>query len=234
MENQLNWERPENTEVRWFFGEGWCPANRHNNGCIEAMNWGADYIMLAGSDHVTDLDVLVILKWIIDEKGWDMATGITTTRGVYGPVKKPYQYLSYKKKEGVPLPIVQAARMINTDKIWDVISKEDGSQEIHIIGSGCIMMRREVLETMPQPWFVDQVEPDSINFTRHATNDTAFVARATLKYGFRLWLATEINVWHLETMAIDETFADRFKDKDGIKRWSSIGSVMKQTTSSVP
>jgi hypothetical protein len=226
IENMLNWKRPDGVEVEFFFGGGWCPAKRHNSGVEKAMEWGANAIMIAGPDHIVERDVMVKLWGHIFEEGWDMATGIISSRSALSADSGPFRYTAIKRKEGVQMPTPVVAQMIFSSKLYDVISKEDPSQEIHCIGSGCLMVNRCVFEEMTRPWFVDHGQPDSLNFERSATNDTGFVMRATGHYGFRLWLDTSIDFRHLDIFPIDETYQDRFKDKDGIERWSPMGAAM--------
>ena len=219
VENMMNWKRPVGVVVNYFFGKGWCPANRHNNGVQAALDWGADLIVFAGSDHVVEREYLVKLWNNIYVDGWDMASGIITGRTA------PFEYLAYQALTDA-MPNFNVVRMAQSIRFWKTLSKKDGSQEIHCIGTGCLAVKKEVFEKMERPWFRECVNEDDKNFARVPVNDTEFVARATLDYDFRLWLNTDIDCRHLEIFAIDETFRDRFNDKE--QYWSPTRSVLNE------
>jgi len=227
MQNMLNWNRPENTVVNFFFGEGWCSANRHNNAVEQAMDWGADYIVFGGCDHICERDYLVKLVAHLED-GWDMATGFVPSRGNLSRTGGVFQYMAYIGKD-LPgkIPGWSYEDLATTPRLWKNIRKKDTpSQEINCIGSGCLALKRKVFETVERPWFKEYLKPDNINYERTAINDTSFVFRATYEHGFRLWLDTTIDICHLDLFAIDETYEARFQDKTGEERWHPIDTKM--------
>lgn len=243
MENMLNWNRPKDTEVNFFFGKGWCAAARHNHGVEKALEWGADLVVFAGSDHIVERDYLVKLYSNVFDDGWDMATGIISSRGAFVREGGVFTYWAFlgmdmpyppKEQDGehskMPgkLPGFAYDHITTTPRLWQRVGKDAPSQEIQCIGTGTLAVRKEVFEAMERPWFKERLLEGDKNFRRHATNDTAFVASAVFDYGFKLWLNTDIDARHLEIFPIDETYAERFKDKKDESHWSPIGSVLDQ------
>lgn len=243
MENMLNWNKPPDTETNFFFGKGWCAAARHNHGVEKALEWGADLIVFAGSDHIVERDYIVKLYGNVFDDGWDMATGIISSRGAFVREGGVFTYWAFKGMDipyppsehggehGVmpgKLPGFAYDHITTIPRFWQRVGKDAPSQEIQCVGTGTLAVKKEVFSALERPWFAEQLLKDNANFGRHATNDTAFVARAVFDHGFRLWLNTDIDARHLEIFPIDPTYEERFEDKKGESNWSPIGSVMAQ------
>ena len=213
--NLMNLEVPEGWQLRYISGAGWCPATRHNNAMARGLNWGANALYFHGGDHVVDEDILVKLIGHLED-GWDMATGWIPSRGMFG-IKHdlPFPNLAFKLKDGVtslpgPMPVLDFDQ-----ENMELIHDDDApSQEIHMIGTGSLMLKCEVVKDMKRPWFQEVIRKDGF-YGRFAVQDSYFVYRCCVENGFRLWLDTTIKQYHIDAFPIDKTFKERFKDKTG-------------------
>lgn len=211
----MNLIHPDGWSVRFIQGNGWCPANRHNMALAQAINWGAHAMVFMGPDHWVEEDCLVKLIGHLDD-GWDMAAGWVPSRGIVGIDKRPYPYLAYKLKDPDNYIPDKFAVLHYNDKDYEIVTTGAESQEIHIIGSGILMFKVDVVKDMKKPWFGELTQRDEY-YSRWPVQDSHFTYRCTVEGGHRLWLDTTIEAKHLDVFAIDETFEERFKDKTGQK-----------------
>lgn len=65
------------------------------------------------------------------------------------------------------------------------------------LGTGCLLIRRRVIETLADPWFEANGEDvgEDVNFTRKAR-----------EAGFPLWIDTTVEVGHLGIQSVDTQF----------------------------
>lgn len=211
----MNWERPENCDVRFFMGAGWCPAARHNNAVAKSQEWGADLIMFNGGDHLCDFDIMVKMKKSIDE-GWDMVHAMPPSRGVCGVDQQPFKAQSFKVIG--PLPSRDYITHAPPGSI-KVLSYDDEPQESHICGTGNIMMKAAILEGMEKPYFEEEIKKDGL-YSRYCVTDSRFVSRCTIESGAKMFCDTSIKIVHIDAFGIDDTYQERFKDKVGQMDWS--------------
>lgn len=213
--NMMNWERPDDYEVRFFMGCGWCPAARHNDGVLKAQEWGADIIMFNGADHLCPKDIIPRMLKRMGE-GWDMVHAVVPSRGVCGASKKPFQGMSYK----VVGPMNAESPMTHSPSgSVQIITDDMEPQETHITGTGNIMMKAEILDGLEKPYFEEHIKKDG-RYSRFAVQDSNFVYRCTILSGAKLFSDTSIKLVHLDVFGIDQTFRERFKDKEGQMDWS--------------
>jgi hypothetical protein len=176
-----------------------------------------------GADHFVDEDCFVKLVHHIDERGYEMACGWVPSRGVVGPKKEPYPYLAFRIKDVSRLkPKIPGVLQWDEDN-WEIIGAGAESQEIHVIGTGILMFKAELAIDMKKPLFFEFIERAPL-FNRVPVQDSHFVYRCTVEGGNKLWLDTTIGAMHLDIFPIDETYAERFKDKTG-ENWSSMKSL---------
>jgi len=218
--NLMNLQVPEGYEVRFIAGEGWCPAMRHNFAVGMAMTWGADRLCFMGADHFVDEDCLVKLIHHIDERGYGMACGWVPSRGVCGPNKEAYPYLAFKIIDHSKIDPAIPAVLQYTEDNWIVLGHGAESQEIDIIGTGIMMFKADIVIAMKNPLFYEFIERSPL-FNRLPVQDSQFCYRAVVEQGNKCWLDTTIQALHLDVFAIDESFRDRFTDRDGT-HWSSL------------
>ncbi|MHA2264957.1 MAG: hypothetical protein ACXAEN_21400 [Candidatus Thorarchaeota archaeon] len=216
--NVMNLKQPEGWEVRYFCGQGWCPAARHNNALAKGINWGANALMFLGADHVVDEDIMLKLLAHLED-GWDMATGWIPSRGVFGMDRElvfPNMAFFHKDLDRM-VPQGPVGSMELGDSPAALLTDDDlESQEIHMIGTGTLMFKVEVVLDMKMPWFQEVIKKDGL-YSRHCIQDSHFVYRCVVEGGHRLWLDTTIEQKHLQIFPIDKTYKDRFADKAGMQ-----------------
>lgn len=222
--NMLNWERPEDCELRFFMGAGWCPAARHNDAVEKALAWEADLVMFNGADHLCPFDIVKRMKGRIDE-GWDMVHAMVPSRGVVGVDGTPFKSISYKMVSGAHAPTEMAVLYMPKGQT-EIITHTDEPQETHICGTGNIMMKAEIFSGLQKPYFEEFIRKDGM-YGRWCVQDSNFVYRCTIESGARMFCDTTIRLVHLDVFGIDDSFTERFKDKYGEMDWSPARDIRK-------
>lgn len=209
-ENVVNLARPPDVEIRWFRGEGWCPARRHNDGCEKALAWGADLILCLGTDQVYPEDLLPRLLTRYVETG-GVITAMVPFRGhVDWQDMKPFQKLAWITETPATIH-PDGGVAFDTRNTSSLIDPADGDlQRVHLIGSGVLMFHRDHLLSLKKPWFYERVDHETMH--RVADMDSRFVWRLQTEAAATVWVDTTIDVKHLHVFSIDETFSDRFAD----------------------
>lgn len=220
--NMLNWERPEGYDLKFIMGVGWCPAARHNDGVVKAQTWGADLIMFNGGDHLCPKDILPRMLKRIDE-GWDIVQAMIASRGICGASGKPFMAMSYKITGSLPKDnyITNCPPGAITK-----ITRQDEPQQSHVCGTGNIMMKAEILDGLQKPYFEEEIKKDGL-YSRYCVQDSKFVGRCTIESGARLFCDTSIELVHLDVFGIDDSYTERFKDKEGQMDWSPAKDLRK-------
>jgi hypothetical protein len=168
------------------------------------MYWGADYILILGADQMFEEDTLIRMAAHLGE--WDMVSGLVPSRGRIAMQKKPFGAYGYRMKMDADA-IVEAGG----DEVWDLIGTEEGSGQIHSIGTGILLLPAHVFKTLGIPWFIEYINPGK-RYGRRPIMDTQFVKKCTIALGLKLYLDVTIKSKHLDVFQIDETYGDRFSD----------------------
>lgn len=209
----LNMRHPEGCEVRYFRGKGWCPARRHLDVCEQALQWGADLILIIGSDQVHPDDMLCRL---VDryQEGCDVITAMVPARGYVGwQEMRPFQPMAWRLKHdanGNRCVMPRDGIHIDADMMECVEVSDGDLQECDFIGSGVLLFPADVLRGLRQPWFFESVDPT--NMQRLANMDCNFVWRLKAEAHVRVWVDTTIKVKHSHVFDVDETYQNRFED----------------------
>lgn len=214
----LNMRHPEGCEVRYFRGRGWCPARRHLDICEQALAWGADLILIIGTDQVHPEDMLCRLMDRYDE-GCDVITAMVPARGYIGwQDMRPFQPMAWRLKRDTDgnrmvLPRYRKdgeAFTITTDMMEPIDPADGPLQECDFIGSGVLMFPTDVLRGLRKPWFFETVDPT--NQQRIANMDCNFVWRLRAEAHVRVWVDTTIKVGHAHVFTVDDSYQERFAD----------------------
>ncbi len=207
VESALNLRQPEGWDVRWFRGTGWCVARMHNHGVEQALKWGADAICLLDPDQVYEDDALERLMVRLDE-GCEVVGALVPLRSfIPENGMKPFQSMAWIKK--------------GDKQILARIDESDGDlQEVHTVGTGVLMLQSSLFSKLGKPWFFERIDQPSFN--RNGGHDTRFVGRLRKELGAKIWVDTTIKVKHLEIFEIDETFTDRFPDREPVTSYAAI------------
>lgn len=195
VDSVLNLRRPEDCELRFFRGRGWCPARRHNHLCEQALAWGADIVIIVGPDQVYEPDLLERLL-ARHREGYTFVAAMVPTRGVLpgNDVMRPFQPLAWK----------------NTPKGLELIEKDGAIQQASVIGTGVLLFEANRLNLLSRPWFSESIH--SLTWDRTVNQDATFVYRLQEDTGARLWVDTSIEVKHLHIFEIDDSYQQRFAD----------------------
>ena len=215
VESLLHLQRPEGYDVDCFRGSGWSPALRHLNGCEQAMTWGANYIVIVGSDQTYPPDLLCRLVAHM-EVGVEVIGCLVPTRGflAHNDGMRPFGRVAWRFKASTDGLHTKAreyhGQSIDGDML-ELINPHDGVlQRVNFIGSGVIMFRREHLEALAQPWFYEAIDP--ISQQRFSSMDTKFCWRLQCEAGAKVYVDVSIPIGHLHVFQIDPSFEDRFSD----------------------
>ena len=215
VESLLHLTHPPGYNVSFWRGSGWSPALRHLHGVEQAYNWGADYIVIVGSDQLYEPDLLCRLVARMGA-GFEAVACMLPTRGflAWNHGMKPFGKVAWRFKastDGLQAKVRQYHGQAIDPDMLELIDPSDGEmQRCHFIGSGVIMFRREHLDAMRKPYFYESIDP--ISQQRYSSMDTRFAWRLQWEAGATLWVDTTINVKHLHLFAIDSSFSDRFAD----------------------
>ncbi len=79
----------------------------------------------------------------------------------------------------------------------------DGLVKVHGIGTGCLLIRRTVLENLDYPYFWYEISPDDPNDMM--TEDVSFCIKA-VKAGFSVFCDTSIMCGHVGNATVDPEF----------------------------
>jgi len=193
-------ESPDDCEVSWFRGVGWCQARRRTHAAEQAVEWGADIIVCLDLDQVYEPDILKRLLSRHDE-GCQMVAAMVPMRGyVKSSRTAPFQRLAWKIEEGEFTPIDVA----------------DGDlQRCEFPTSAAILFSAKDLKRLKQPWYFFSYKPDT--WEQIHGEDSSFALRMLSELNVEAWVDTTIIVKHLHPFQIDGTFRDRFSD------WSTPG-----------
>lgn len=215
----LNMRHPEGCEVKYFRGTGWCPARRHIHICEQALKWGADLILVIGSDQVHPDDMLcrLVARYL---EGYDVVAALVPARGYIGwQGMKPFQPMAWRfKRDADGNQSIPHYRGQKRDghmiEILDVAAGD--MQDCDFIGSGVLMFASDLLQSLDKPWFFETV--DKTTMQRLANMDCNFVWRLKQEAHSQVWVDTTIKVGHAHVFTVDDTYQDRFAD------WATPGN----------
>lgn len=188
-------EHPENCEVKWFRGRGWCQARRRIHALEQALEWDAEVICTLDVDQVYEPDVLKRLLSRIQE-GYRLVGAMVPMRGyVRTSGMRPFQRLAWKLKDNKFTPV-------NPD--------EGEIQRAEFPTSACLMFLAEDLRKLSKPWYFYTYEQES--WKQIHGEDASFAARFRMEAKVDAWVDTTIKVSHCHVFDIDETYSERFSD----------------------
>ena len=188
-------ETPDDCEVKWFRGVGWCQARRRNHAAEQALDWGADLITCLDIDQVYEPDILKRLVARHDS-GCRMVAAMVPMRGYVRESKTaPFQRLAWKIEDRQFVPI----------------DPEDGDlQRCEFPTSAAILFRAFDLRRLKRPWYFFTYKPE--DWKQVHGEDASFALRMSNELGVQGWVDTTISVKHVHPFSIDETFTERFSD----------------------
>lgn len=178
--------------------------------------------MFNGGDHLCPFDIVKKMLRHIDD-GWDMVHALIPSRGVCGFDGTPFKAMSYK----VVGPIPKENAVLNSAfSSIKMVSYGDDPQETHMCGTGNILMKAEIFDGLQKPYFEEFIKKDGL-YSRYCVMDTNFIQRCTIHSGAKMICDTTIKLVHLDVFGIDETYGERFKDRQSIMDWTPAKDLRK-------
>lgn len=165
-------EAPAGTQMEWMLGFD-IPASL--NQLVDTLLYSdGAWLWLMGDDHVIPPETLTRL--LSHEK--DIIVPLCLTRVA------PYKPVIYSEFDDT----TKKRQTVNLDN-----HPNGGLIEVHSAGNGGMLIRREVFETMPRPWFeYGRVDPTSI------TEDVHFCDKAR-ELGYDIWCDLDTALGHCTT-----------------------------------
>lgn len=180
----------DNTTMQWAFGfrrlqfpgefmpfSGMPFDHARNAAAMKALEVGASHLFFMDSDVIIPPDGVMRL----------LARNEPIISGLYNRRSPP---------AGIPV-------MIRNGQ-WVTDYKPGSIVEVDLVGSGCLLIRRDVLETMKEPvrpgkqWFSWQVDLVSLLPPGEAlSEDFAFCAHARRRYGYKVLVDTSVECRHI-------------------------------------
>lgn len=144
-----------------------------------------DYILMIDSDMVLPLNTIVNLLNLVENKGYDLATGLIFKRS------HPFQPCFYikariKEDKGKFIPLLEGIIKWDKGEVYN----------IEACGLACCMIKVEALKSLETPMFYPF--PD-------IGEDITFCIKFRQK-GFKLALDTNLDIGHLSTFPIDSRY----------------------------
>lgn len=145
----LQLDRPDGTEVRMLIGGDWCGAR--NELAQEVVDGGHDWLWFMDDDHVFAPELLERLL----SHELPLVTPVCLTR------QRPFRPVQFTErrpgdaKQYLPIPL-------------DVMERTGGLVELEAGGTAGMLIRREVLEAIPPPWFEYADRSEDIIFCEKA------------------------------------------------------------------
>jgi hypothetical protein len=159
-----------------------------------------DYLMMIDSDIIPQPNILNLV---------DFQKDIITP-------------LMFVHQKGTLIPLYLRR---NADGIYDAGNylEEKGLQEVDATGTGCIIIKREVLEKLEYP-FRNEYDKDGI---KKFGNDFNFCKRAK-ELGFKVWVHLDYITDHIADYSLRELFMDKIRQYHNEKELNQIKQVLKE------
>lgn len=139
-----------------------------NVACERAIEMGYTWLLFLDDDVMPPVDAFARLA----QHGKDIISG-----------------LYYRRNEPIA-PVMLIGRQ------WITGFQQGAVFEVDLVGAGCLLIHRRVLETMKKSWFewcVDRLDLASEN---RLSEDFSFCDKAKREYGFQIWIDTNIQCAH--------------------------------------
>jgi len=163
----------EGLETELFRGRNVLIDRCRNDAAQEALNWGADYLMFFDADGTYPPETV---KRLLSHNK-DAVSGLTHQKAF------PHLPVLWKcrgaRKAVVPLDY-------------------QGLVKVDLVGLAGVLIKREVLETIPKPWF---------ELTPEYGEDTLFWMKCH-NFGIDLWCDTDLIFGHIHTVVVDDKWQE--------------------------
>lgn len=155
-----------------------------NMGCVDALKHGFEWLFFLDDDVIPPAD---------------------TFRRLANHKKDIVSGLYYRRQEPihpVAMRFVEVNKQIGVK--WVTHGElTPGLMEVDLVGGGCLLIHRRVLERMKPPWFDWEIgkeitdDPTKAQPFNRMSEDFSFCRRAKHEYGFRVFLDTSVQCEHM-------------------------------------
>jgi len=162
-----------------------------NRAAIELLKTDFTHLLMLDIDHVHPHDIIQRLaRWVVsDPKQFQVVGGLNFRRS------EPHDPCAYKKGEDYSMWTIE----------WD---KDTTLMEVDRIGTGSILIAREVFETIPPPWFTN----DYTQVWRDAWpgEDIGF-SKLCNDYKIPIWVDCTVTSPHITPAVVDANSWEKWK-----------------------
>lgn len=153
------------------------------------------HLLMLDTDHVHPSDIVERLgRWVKEDPTRWVVSGLYFRRG------PPFDPLIYIERDGDLKPLAQ----------W-----EEGLIQVDAVGTGAILIARQVFETIPgPPWFY--YEYNNVHEDRWTTEDIVFCWLCR-EHGIDIWCDTTTVSPHLISTSIDESAFKQYMAEHPLK-----------------
>lgn len=164
-----------------------------NKAAMELLKTDFTHLLMLDIDHVHPTDIIQRLaKWVVaDPKKYQIVGGLNFRRS------EPYDPCAYHMESDGSMTTIA----------WD---EKDTILEVDRLGTGSIMIAREVFETIPPPWFTN----DYSQVWRDAWpgEDIGF-SRLCVKHNIKQWVDVTVTSPHITPAIIDGASWEHWKER---------------------
>jgi len=199
------------TEYDFFLAiKGKSEQFRARNAIVQAaLVYDSDYILMLDDDHVIDINKTLgpdtsyeFLKVLIGHLEAD------SKKGIIGAL--------YYQRGGKCEPVIMEE--YNGQYFFKTHEEVTGGlQKVDVTGGGCMLIRKEVFDKIPSPWFEPEFE--------YGTDIQ--VCRKAKQVGFEIWCDTSIELGHIKTereVITSKNIAKHVKETD---EWLARSDIQK-------
>lgn len=163
---------PIGSRIGYFAGMPF--DNARNVACETMLREGFGYLFFVDDDVQVPPDAYEILK----------SNNLDIVSGLY-----------YRRNEPIaPVAVVDLPGKTGTT--WLQSWKGRQIVDVKYVGAGCLLIRRNVLEVMPPPWFDWMVDRGDVPGPRRISEDFEFCRKAKENHGFRICVDTRVQCSH--------------------------------------
>ena len=176
------WQMETGSKLAVTTIHGKTPVVAARNAAVEEMlKMGVEWLLQIDNDTVPPLNILGILENIGDRK----IVGFPT----------PMEYAPGKTAFNVAHSVDQAGRLCEIYK-----SLPDGWSNAEFVGSGCLLVHRDVFLSLSDPWF-QHTDAAVKQLRQYGGEDFNFCAKARAK-GFQVWTNSTFICRHYHTVEL--------------------------------
>lgn len=151
-----------------------------NTAAASALRTGADWLLMADNDQVITQNFSALVQEANTNPAVDVVCGY-----------------SWIVKGRLVANVWQDARSLIPERL--ILEDNPGFQEIEQGGSGVILIRRKVLETVPAPWFHTPLNSQTGEIV---DGEDAYFCKKAREHGFRIHTHAHFPCDHLKTVSL--------------------------------